>query len=222
MPKIKGTIIPNDYQFAYDYFGIEATSPAKLEKELKEANSAAVTVDINSPGGYLTAGIEMYDLMQKYGGDLTIDIVGQAGSAASVAAMARRCRMTVSGMMMIHNVSGSANGDYRTMNHTSEVLKTANKAISNAYQAKTGKSTEELLRLMNAETWMDAERALSEGFIDEIIQPHTQLLNHTGIIIPEDTIEKLKNTLRDQPKETADFFISKFNLLKMKGQVNDV
>lgn len=222
MPKIKGTIIPNDYQFAYDYFGIEATSPTRLEKELSESRGHPVTVEVNSPGGYLTAGIEMYDMMQRYAGDLTIDIVGQAGSAASVAAMARRCRMTVSGMLMIHNVSGSAEGDYHAMDKTSEVLKVANKAVSNAYQAKTGKSTEELLGLMNAETWMDAEKALREGFIDEIIQPRAEkLFNGFGIIIPEDAIEKLKNTLRSQ-SDGAGFFISKFNLLKLKGQVKHV
>jgi len=221
MPKIKGTIIQNDYQFAYDYFGIEATSPARLEKELGEARGQPVTVEINSPGGYLTAGVEMYDIMQRYEGDLTIDIVGQAGSAASVAAMARKCRMTVSGLLMIHNVSGGVSGDYHDMDKTSEALQVANKAVSNAYQAKTGKSTGELLALMDAETWMDAEKALEEGFIDEIIQPKAErLFNSSGVIIPEATIEKLKNTLKGQSNDRADFFISKLNFLKLKGQVN--
>ena len=64
MPKkfaIKGTIIPTNYQDVYDYYGMEGTSPGKLAAFLEEANGEDIVLEVNSPGGYVFAGMEIYN-----------------------------------------------------------------------------------------------------------------------------------------------------------------
>jgi len=231
---IKGTIVSNDDKWIYDWFEIEAVCPKDVAKQLNEVGSEDVTVEINSGGGDVFAGNEIYYMLSQYKGNITIDIVGFAGSAASVIAMAGRSRMVPSALLMIHNVSGTARGDYHSMDKMSEVLKTANKAISNAYIAKTGLSQEKLLSLMDEEKWMDAKEAVELGFVDEIINDGGKVTNPTpktlynsmfaNILSPE-VIEKVRNTIKN-PEGTKnaepDFLIQKtqsqLNLLKLKGE----
>jgi enoyl-CoA hydratase/carnithine racemase len=131
---------------------------------------------------------------------------------------------------MIHNVSCGAWGDYREMDHTSEVLQNANKSISNIYRIKTGLSEKDLLELMDKETWMDATKAKEFGFVDEIIgdggkledKPLT-LRNAAGgfcKILDEEVKEKIRNTVRKPATAMeADFSIqrNKLNLLRLRG-----
>jgi ATP-dependent protease ClpP protease subunit len=165
---IKGTIIPNDYKDIYDWFGYESTSPNDVEAALEKANGESIEVEINSGGGEIFAGSEIYSKIKAYAGNKIIEIVGLAGSAASVIAMAAKSRIYPAAMMMIHNVASTASGDFNAHNHEAEILLEANKAIANAYEAKTGKTQDELLELMNAETWMNAKTALENGFVDEM------------------------------------------------------
>ena len=78
--------------------------------------------------------------------------------------------MTPVGFYMIHNASGGAKGDYHAMDKESEVLQTVNKAITAAYMEKTKMSQDDLLALMDKETWLTAEQAVEYGFVDSIIE----------------------------------------------------
>lgn len=220
---IKGTIVSNDDKTVYDYFGIEAVCPKDVAGKLKEANGEPITAEINSGGGDLEAGNEIYYLLNTYKGDVNIDILGFAGSAASVVAMSRKCRIIPSGLMMIHNVSSNAYGDFNSMNKMSDMLKTANKAVSYAYKCKTGLSEETLLQLMNKETWLTAKECIKMGFVDEIINNNNvNLYNSYCSILNSETIEKVKNMLNKPITQNSDtaFFISKskLNLLKLGGR----
>lgn len=237
MPKIniKGTIVSSEDKWIYDWFGIEAVSPADINKALNEANGQDIEVDINSGGGDIFAGSEIYTAIRSYKGNKQINIVGLAASAASVIAMAAKSQITPTGMFMIHNVSSGAQGDYRDMQHSAEVLKTANQSIANAYKEKTGLSDKELLSLMDKETWMSAEDAVKNKFVDGIMftQQYTNqskyaFYNSTQVIPPE-TIEKIRNTIKNPQSENknsedAALLVQKaqtqLNLLKLKGVFN--
>lgn len=241
MPKIdiKGTIVSNDDKWVYDWFEIQAVSPKDIEKALRDANGQDITIEINSGGGDVFAGNEIAYLLGQYKGNVTTDIVGFAGSAASLPAMIGKSRITASGMLMIHNVSSGAQGDYHAMDKQSEVLKVANSAISNAYRLKTGMSQKELLALMDKETWMDAEKAVKYGFIDEVIndnqgiitnQQPKNLYNSTFTnVLSREVIEKVRNQVKcpngDSFTNTdSDFLIQKtqaqLKLLNLKGVHN--
>ena len=111
---IKGTIISDSDKWIYDWFGIENVSAKAVSAELAEANGDDIVVRINSNGGDIFAGSEIYDLLASYSGNVTIRIVGMAASAASVVAMAGKSEIAPTGMLMIHNVQSYAAGDYFT------------------------------------------------------------------------------------------------------------
>ena len=71
---VRGSIVSNDEKWIYDWFGIEATSPNDVRKTLNEANGEPVLVEINSGGGDLFAGSEIYSSLKAYEGDVEIHI----------------------------------------------------------------------------------------------------------------------------------------------------
>lgn len=222
---IKGPIVGNSEAWIYEWFGIEATSPSMVDKVLEKANGEDLEVEINSGGGSVFAGSEIYTALKSYKGNVTVKIVGLAASAASVIAMAgKKVMMSPTAQMMIHNVSSRAAGDYREMEHTAEILKNANDTIANAYRLKTGKTQEELLALMDKETWMTAQKAKELGFIDEIMFEDIQLAASTSYsgLLPPEVINKIRNTVKNPAqKNKLDFLISKFKFLKLKGEKED-
>ena len=178
----------------------------------------------STPAGHVFAGSEIYTALKSYKGNVTVKIVGLAASAASVVAMAgKKVLMSPTAQMMIHNVNSYAEGDYREMEHTAEVLKSANDTIANAYRLKTGR-TEELLRLMDNETWMTAQKAKELGFIDEIMFEDLQLAASTSYsgLLPPEVINKMRNTVKNPVQNESDILISKLKFLKLKGEKEDV
>lgn len=194
--KINGDIIPSDYQDMYDYFKIEGTSPSKVQKAIDVLeNGEKLTVQINSPGGVVTAGQEIYTMLRALS-DVEIQITGIACSAASIIAMAGPCYMSEPAMIMIHNVSSWAAGDYHEMEKTADTLKRINKALANAYEVKTGKSEDEILNMMDEETWLTAKDAIENGFSDGYIEKadDSAMLNAfgTGLSITKEQIEAFR------------------------------
>lgn len=237
---IKGQVVPSGNEWIYEWYGIQATSPKQVIRALKNANGEPVTIKINSGGGDVFAGCEIYNELKNYSGEVSIEIHGLCASIASVIAMAGKCKMSPLAEIMIHNVSTNTSGDYRDMEHTAEVLKKANKTIANAYVLKTGMKAEEVYKLMDKETWFTADEALEIGLIDEILysdeKVDKQLLNslkNSAITfcnnigsINDIALQKLKNYTPIQPKENfkADFFVqekmkAKLKLMKLKGEI---
>ncbi|MDH2474260.1 MAG: Clp protease ClpP [Clostridium perfringens] len=232
--EIKGDIIEDDSQWIYDWIGWSYTSPKNVINKLKEANGQPVTLKINSPGGSVFAASEIYTELRNYTGDVNIQIVGLAASAASVIAMAGRSSMSPTAQLMVHNVSTRAGGDYRVMEHTAEILKNANDTIANAYIAKSGMTREEALELMDKESYLSAQKAKELGLIDEIMFDNMQsrLTNNVNLglynslsSIPEEILN-LINKSSNQPiiKESnmVDIFMqqkaqSELDILKLGG-----
>lgn len=228
--KISGVIVPNEDKWIYEWFGMEATCPDDVKKAIKSAGKDEITFVINSPGGEIGAGSEMWYMINSYEQKTYADIVGYACSAASYLAMgADVVRMAPTALMMIHLVSGDASGNCNAMEKEASTLRVADKAISNAYKLKTGKSNEELLALMEQETWMDAEKAKELGFIDSIIGAENEMkampiYNAFGSILSEEVKEKVRNMVNSPDTGDSgnqDFLLqTKLNLLKLGGMKN--
>lgn len=196
---IRGPIIPSNYQWIYDWLGMGATSPKKVADQLAAANNEDVEVEINSGGGSVFDASEIFTALKEYKGHSTGKIGSLAASAASVIAMGvDRLLMSPTGQMMIHNAKSNGSGDYRDMDHMSGVLKNVNQTIANAYRLKTGKSYEDLLSLMDGETWMTPQQALELNFIDEIMfDDQQQFVANTddSQLLPQQVIDKIRNEL---------------------------
>ena len=134
------------------------------------AGTGDVTVWINSPGGDCVAAAQIYNMLTEYPGSVTVKIDGIAASAASVIAMAgARVLMSPVSMLMIHNPMTIAYGNSGAMQQAIEMLGSVKDSIINAYAIKTGLSRAKLSHLMDAETWMDANKAVELGFADGVL-----------------------------------------------------
>lgn len=165
---VKGVVIPDNYAWIYDIFEEPYVSPGKVHAALEEANGEDIDIDINSGGGDVFAGSEIYEAIRAYPGNVNIHVVGVAASAASVIACAGHSDITPTGQIMVHNVSCYSGGDYRDHDKMSDTLKQANRAIAAAYVAKSKMSEQDALDLMNTETWLTGSDAVEWGLIDEI------------------------------------------------------
>ncbi len=130
-----------------------------------------ITVWMNSPGGDCVAAAQIYNMLIDYPYDVTVKIDGIAASAASVIAMAgTKTLVSPVSMMMVHNPMTMAIGDSAEMQKAIEMLGSVKDSIINAYEIKTGLSRAKLAHLMDAETWMDANKAVDLGFADGILK----------------------------------------------------
>lgn len=169
---IRGNMIPNSYKWYYDYFKEDSTCPRDVSEVLKKAEAGDdIDVYVNSPGGVIDVGSEIYALLRDAATrcNVKIHITGEACSAASVAACASYCDMAPTALMMVHCVSSGARGNHTDMEHMAEVLRTADRAMCTAYTEKTGMTEEEALSMMEHETWLTAQQAKEKGLIDAIM-----------------------------------------------------
>lgn len=144
-------------------------TPQMFRDELLAGNGP-VTVWINSPGGDCIAASQIYSMLMDYEGEVTVKIDGIAASAASVIAMAgTKVFMAPTALIMIHNPMTGAFGNHADMEKAIEMLDEVKESIINAYEIKTGLSRSKLSHLMDAETWMNANKAVELGFADDVL-----------------------------------------------------
>lgn len=154
---------------AEDSWFDDDVTPAMFRDELN-AGEGDITVWINSAGGDCVAAAQIYNMLSEYPGRVTVKIDGLAASAASVIAMAgNEVLMSPVSCMMIHNPATIAFGDYEEMKKAIELLDAVKESIINAYVLKTGLSRNKLSRMMDSESWMDANKAVELGFADGIL-----------------------------------------------------
>lgn len=200
---VRGDIIGNNDKWIYDWLEWDSTCPDDVKSALQTMPAGEkLIVNINSGGGSVMAGQEIYSLLHGRQ-DVEIHIQSLAGSAASVIAMANTCKMSPVATIMIHNVSMSgASGDYHDMQKNAEILKTMNSALAEAYVAKTGKTKDEILKMMDKETWITASQALEMGFIDEVEELQTQITNSIyGIRLTEEIRQQVTKEKELQNKK---------------------
>ena len=156
-------VIAEESWFEYD------VTPSAFKADLF-AGSGPITLHINSPGGDCIAASQIYTMLMDYPYDVKVQIDGIAASAASVIAMAgTKVSMSPTSLMMIHNPLTFALGDSEEMRKAIQLLEEVKESIINAYEIKTGLSRTRLSHMMDAETWMNAQKALELGFCDEVL-----------------------------------------------------
>ncbi|MEH7389646.1 head maturation protease, ClpP-related [Bacillus sp. JJ1474] len=199
--EVKGVIVLNDYKEVYEWFGYECTSPNDVINQLPKDNSP-VEVIINSGGGHVDAGNEIYARLKGYQGEVTTKTYSLAASAASIIAMASnnggKTLIAPTAQFMIHNVSGLSEGDYRSHVKEAQVLENYNKAIATAYTLKTGKTEEDILQMMNDETWLNAQQAVEYNFADRILfDEKTQFVASVNSgILPQSVVDKARQMMK--------------------------
>lgn len=198
--EVKGAIISNDDKWIYDWLDMDSTAPKDIVDSLPSTNED-LDVIINSGGGDVYAGSEIYTALKEYPGKVNIKIVGIAASAASVIAMAGHVTISPTAQIMIHNVSSFVAGDNRAMQHEADVLKGFNESIASAYVDKTNQPLKDILELMNKETWLTAQQAVELGFADEVMfsENAPKLVATTGGGLSPEVINRMKTIMNKEP-----------------------
>lgn len=204
---VKGPIVSNDTAWLYKYFGWDAACPNELKKGLEEAQGEDVVIEINSPGGVCVYGYEMYTAIMEYEGKVTVHVISAMSAATLLVCAADEALISDTGIFMIHNARSSANGDYRDMQMEADALKEFNAGIINAYVRKTGKTREEIQKLMDNDSYMSPQTAIKQGFIDGYMfgDPNSTVEENMATtivasnlpIIPEEKARKLKKMLAE-------------------------
>lgn len=170
---LNGLVVASDNQWLYDWFGIDAFSPATVRQALADnPEGEDLEVEINSPGGSVFSGFELYSLLLEARCRTVAIVQSMAGSAAST--MMAGCDhvvMTPVAQVMIHLPASYAEGNQNDMRHEAKVLESITQSILNGYEAKCrGKADRARLdKLMRAESWLTAQDALELGLADEIM-----------------------------------------------------
>lgn len=141
-------------------------SAVNLSKQLEEmANVSQINVYINSYGGEVAEGLAIYNALKRHKAKVTTYCDGFACSIASVIFMAGDERiMNDSSLLMIHNAWTFAQGDSQSLRKQADDLDKITQASVEAYKAHSNISEEEIKVLMDAETWILPNEALSYGF----------------------------------------------------------
>ncbi len=232
---IKGMVVDSEDGAMLNWFGVQNTNPQDIQKALKDADGKDISLNIASTGGDVFAAAEIYTMFKQYPGQVTGTIQGTAASAASI--IAESCQHLVispAASMMIHRASTDASGNTDVMGRTGNMLSKIDQTLVNVYQSKTGKSRDDILALMKAETWLTAQDAVDQGFADEILDVNAtapQVVNAVGTIPNKAKVQKFLNMLAKEKtdnkeesnisnQETRNIALFKSKLAILKGENN--
>ena len=214
---VRGVIIPNDYKWYYDWFEEDSTCPKDVQKIMDTHPGEQHDVYINSPGGAIDVGSEIYTMLRGHAAGIKIYITGQACSAASVIAAAGYCEMSPTALLMVHCVSSGARGNHSDMEHMAEVLRTADRALCSAYMDKTGMSEQEVLDMMEHETWLNAQQALERKLIDKIMFEQQEPVPMTAGLFALPSKEQLERTRKLAMEPEREQALMNLKLLELEG-----
>ena len=192
----------------------------KLFREQLNAGQGDIVIYVNSPGGDCVAASQIYTMLMEYKGRVTVKIDGIAASAASVISMAgTEVLMAPTALLMVHNPLTVAIGDTEEMQKAIAMLDEVKESIITAYELKTGMSRAKLAHLMDAETWMNANKAIELGFADGILTRETGVPDGIAVnsyqfsrrVVTNSLLSKIPKTEHKHPSEPL---YQRLNLLK--------
>ena len=145
-----------------------------LSKELAGLDVDTINVYINSYGGEVAEGLAIYNALKRHKAKIKTYCDGFAASIASVIFMAGDERtMSNASLLFIHNAWTSTYGNANELRKTADDLETMTQASINTYMSCVNITEEELKEMLDAETWMAPQDALTMGFATSIINDST-------------------------------------------------
>ncbi len=151
--------------------GMGGVSLRRIAAALRRIGPNAVTVQINSPGGDMFEGIAIYNLLRAHPASVTVEVLGLAASAASVIAMAGDdIHMARGSFLMLHNAWGVVIGNRHDMAEAAALFESFDAALTGIYAARSGRPEADIAALLDAETFLGAEEAITAGMADGIAE----------------------------------------------------
>ena len=165
------------------YWSDDDVINAKDVRETLDAVSEDIVIKLNSPGGDVFEGIEIYNYLKDHPSNITVEVTGIAASAATfITAGANEVIMNVGTSIMIHEASTFTWGNKSDIQKTLNALETIDESILSIYSEKTGQSNEQLEEWMNEEKWFTADEAVEFGFADSVKRDNAESVESEEII----------------------------------------
>lgn len=147
---------------------LDDTISAKAVKDSLDNVKEDIVIRLNSGGGDVFEGIEIYNYLKSLSNHITIEVTALAASAASLVAMAGdKIIIRTGANMMVHEASTMAFGNKSDIQKTLNALTAIDTSIVDIYQDRTGLDRDEIVNLITNETWLTADEAINKGFADE-------------------------------------------------------
>lgn len=185
----------------YDLFGINAFSPRLVREALETNTDDELVVEVNSGGGSVFAGFEIYSLLHSASCRTVAVVQSLAASAAStIICGCDTVQMSPVAQIMMHLPSISTSGNRDDHRKSIKLLDSITESILNGYETKCrGKATREKLeQLLHAETWIPAQDAVEMGLADEILYQ-----DDAAGALPGDIINAVGSSIRGLVNSTA-------------------
>lgn len=197
----EGRTLYFDGYIAQDSWFDDDITPKQFKSELTNSEGDIV-VWLNSPGGDVFAASQIYNMLKEYDGKVTVKIDGIAASAASVIAMAgSEILMSPVAMMMIHNPATVIFGEASDLQSGIDMLSEVKESIINAYEQKTSLPRNKISKMMDAETWFSAQKAVELGFADKVLYEDSEEVTD-GFIFDKVTVTNALMRKIPKVKET--------------------
>ena len=147
---------------------LDDTISAKAVKDSLDNVKEDIVIRLNSGGGDVFEGIEIYNYLKSLSNHITIEVTALAASAASLVAMAGdKIIIRTGANMMVHEASTMAFGNKSDIQKTLNALTAIDTSIVDIYHDRTGLDRDEIVNLITNETWLTADEAINKGFADE-------------------------------------------------------
>lgn len=169
--RLAGTVVDSEGALFMEALEQDYISAKNVEKILAEAGGEEVTFNLNSGGGSVNAGSEIYTMLSSYSGRVVVNITSLSASIASVFMLgADEVNISHQAQIMIHQPHFRNEGvvDKLSLERSLNMLDSTERSIAKVYMKKTGLSEDEILDMMFKETWLTSDQALELGFVDNI------------------------------------------------------
>ena len=164
------------------YWDEDKSIDAELVRDALDGVTEDVLIKLNSNGGDVFEGIEIYNYLKSHPSHITVEVTGLAASAATfIVAGADKAVMNTGTTFMIHEASSFAWGNKSELQKVLNALETIDDSIISIYEAKTGQSKEQLTDWMTEEKWFSAEEAVKFNFVDEVKKESSEKLDAVAI-----------------------------------------
>lgn len=152
--------------------GSSGVQAKEFRAALAATPGAALTVEINSPGGDVFAGLAIYNMLRASGKTITTRVTAIAASAASLVMLAGDVReMPEDTYVFLHNPWSEMAGTADEMRETAAVLDKIGESLATTYAARTGLSEAKVHALLTADTLLTASEARTLGFATKVTAP---------------------------------------------------
>lgn len=202
------------------YYSEDKSIDAALVQDALKDITEDVVIRLNSNGGDVFQGIEIYNYLKNHPSNITVEVTGVAASAATfIVAGADKAIMNTGTSFMIHEASSFAWGNKAELKKVLNALETIDDSIIAIYTEKTGQTTEQLNEWMEGEKWFTAEEAVKYGFADEVKEKKKDVSNQIDIAAminqsvaeamtqfaaqAKNTVETPEESKNEQPKQKS-------------------